>query len=942
MTIRVYINPPLIGPDRADGGVRRVIEAMHRYLPEHGVEIASAPDDADLINNHGTLLLTRPGVPMVSSCHGLYWADYDWPAWAHEANRRVCESLIRADACTAPSAWVAYALRRGGLFTPEVVYHGIDPNAWTTDADKLPVVLWNKARVDAISDPRPVNAVASMLPHVRFLSTFGEAAPNVRITGARPHAEMTELISRASVYLCTARETFGIGTLEAMAAGAVVVGYDYGGQREIIRNGETGLLVPPGDVQTLADAIEEAFAHRERLAANARQDVMERWTWPKRIAQYAALFTRVVDAAHVHRPRVSVVVTCHNLARYLPDALNSVYAQSEKDWECVIVDDASTDTTAAIAHEFCIRDARYRYVKTSDRKNVGLSEARNIGVRESHGRYVLPLDADDMLETHAIRRLAEALDTTPGLSVAYGGLDTISEDGGNQQVNPWPPATFDYYAQIAHLNQLPYASMVRRALIERMGGYRPRMWRAEDAEFWCRALSFGGRAQRVTDKSTLIYRIRSDSKGGKERQAHDGQGDPDGDWTQWVGGWAVAHTADAGRLARRTAGVGERPHLIPWAAHGPPPETVRFFAVRHGDFDMALISVVIPVGDGHERRVIDALDSLLAQTYPYWRAIVIDDTTRQQLDTPGAPYAEMVRSGGKRGAGAARNVGLADVRTPLVLFLDADDYLVPHALETMLRAWIAADGTRYIYSDGYHDDGQQITVAQAPDYRQRWWEMGALGSDDQHTITVLMRTDDARAVGFDEQLAGMEDRDFFIRCAINGRCGERVPLPLLVYRQHTGRRRAQSKRAAATLKARYDPYVQGETAMGGCCGTSDVSHLVLAAKGHLDALETERQNTLGISHAHGAHGGASPQPPSMVILRYTGTNRGAISFNGGGGRIYYGADTPIYRYAEVHVDDVDILLKSGAWAVPPTPAPETDVAAAVVAVQVQVTKEFGG
>ena len=82
--IQVYINPALAGEDRIEGGIRRVVEAQTKYLPEHGVGIASDPDNADIILNHGAMHLQRTDRPMVNCNHGLYWYDYKWPDWARK------------------------------------------------------------------------------------------------------------------------------------------------------------------------------------------------------------------------------------------------------------------------------------------------------------------------------------------------------------------------------------------------------------------------------------------------------------------------------------------------------------------------------------------------------------------------------------------------------------------------------------------------------------------------------------------------------------------------------------------------------------------------------------------------------------------------------------------------------------------------------------------
>ncbi len=80
-------------------------------------------------------------------------------------------------------------------------------------------VLWNKARADFVSDPDDMQKVAALLPDIKFHTTIGRKENNVHILNPMSFEKMKRVVSGAGVYLCTARETFGIGTLEAMSAG---------------------------------------------------------------------------------------------------------------------------------------------------------------------------------------------------------------------------------------------------------------------------------------------------------------------------------------------------------------------------------------------------------------------------------------------------------------------------------------------------------------------------------------------------------------------------------------------------------------------------------------------------------------------------------------------------------------------------------------------------
>lgn len=96
---------------------------------------------------------------------------------------------------------------------------------------------------------------------------------------------------------------------------------------------------------------------------------------------------------------VSVLVPCYNQARYLPDALASVLIQTHPHWECIIINDGSTDDTGEVAREWLARDDRFKYVY---KENGGLSSARNAGLKAAIGEYIQLLDADDVLEINKI------------------------------------------------------------------------------------------------------------------------------------------------------------------------------------------------------------------------------------------------------------------------------------------------------------------------------------------------------------------------------------------------------------------------------------------------------------------------------------------------------------------------------------------------------------
>lgn len=168
-----------------------------------------------------------------------------------------------------------------------------------------------------------------------------------------------------------------------------------------------------------------------------------------------------------------------------------------------------------------------------------------------------------------------------------------------------------------------------------------------------------------------------------------------------------------------------------------------------------MLTFVVACAPYHAEIVVRAIASVNAQSLPC-ACIVVHD-------------------GAQLGAGWSRNVGLSQVETPFVAFLDADDWIEPDFAEKCLRAY---DGARYVYTDWRLEDGG---VVRAP--KCAWDADGSW-----HVLTVLLPTVSVRAAGgFDERMRGGEDTDLFWHLTRAGLCGKRLPEALFHYGKH-GRR----------------------------------------------------------------------------------------------------------------------------------------------------------
>lgn len=196
---------------------------------------------------------------------------------------------------------------------------------------------------------------------------------------------------------------------------------------------------------------------------------------------------------HSSDPAVSVVIPCHDYGRYLPQALDSVLAQTFRDWELVIVDDGSTDDSAEVARSLV---ARYpeRRMRLVEQANAGVSAARNTGIAAATGRYILPLDADDVIAPTMLEKTTAILDGDPAITIASTDVFAFTEDDLPPQVLPLPAYSKDLLLQRLIMF---YCSLYRREAWEAVGGYNEAMRAGEDWDFWIGCAEQGFEAHHI-------------------------------------------------------------------------------------------------------------------------------------------------------------------------------------------------------------------------------------------------------------------------------------------------------------------------------------------------------------------------------------------------------------------------------------------------------------
>ena len=164
--------------------------------------------------------------------------------------------------------------------------------------------------------------------------------------------------------------------------------------------------------------------------------------------------------------RISIIVPCYNGEEFLRETLDCLQKQTIEDWECIIVNDGSTDNSIKILHEYEAKDSRYKVI---DKENEGPSVARNVAIAASSGKYILPLDADDLIAPSYAEKAIEYLEQHPNTKLVYCKAIYFGEKEGEWNLSDYS------YDEIPYGNCIFCSCVYRREDFDKTGGYNPNM-----------------------------------------------------------------------------------------------------------------------------------------------------------------------------------------------------------------------------------------------------------------------------------------------------------------------------------------------------------------------------------------------------------------------------------------------------------------------------------
>lgn len=422
-------------------------------------------------------------------------------------------------------------------------------------------------------------------------------------------------------------------------------------------------------------------------------------------------------------PRISVIMSVHNGEKHLLEAIRSIQRQTYNNFEFIIVDDASTDSTPAILDG--IDDPRIRVFR--NQCNIGLTRSLNKALKHCRGEFIARMDADDFSIPHRLASQSAYLENNPSVVLVGSAYYVMNDEDAIVAMVDVLTDPDDIYNDLIRQNWFGHGSvMIRKSCLCSVGGYDEEFIYAQDYDLFLRL----SETCKLANIAEPLYLWRKSQQGISLQKAQEQK--------------YFAMLARKRAVLRRSA----------TACHSSTP----------------LVSVIVPT---HNRpdMLREAIESILDQTFQDFEIIVVNDAGQDVepvVRSFNNPRIRYISHDTNKGLAATRNTAIRAARGKYIAYLDDDDIYYPEHLETLVNFLENRDGS-VAYTDAYRayqekcGDKYIITGRDVPysfdfDYDRIMY---------QNFVPVLCfmhRRDCIEATGyFDETMSSHEDWDLWIR-----------------------------------------------------------------------------------------------------------------------------------------------------------------------------------
>ncbi len=201
--------------------------------------------------------------------------------------------------------------------------------------------------------------------------------------------------------------------------------------------------------------------------------------------------------------KATFIVPCYNYGRFLNECLGSIQAQTAYGWECIVINNGSTDNTGEVAQTYATKDQRFQYHYTEQK---GVSHARNLAVSLAKGQFIMPVDADDKIAPDYLEKAMRVMEQKPDVKVVYCDAGLFGASAGQWSLPPYS------FKGLLTENSIFCTALFRKSDFIKAGGYNENMKEGfEDWDFWISMLKDGGEVYKLPEV-LFYYRIRPESR----------------------------------------------------------------------------------------------------------------------------------------------------------------------------------------------------------------------------------------------------------------------------------------------------------------------------------------------------------------------------------------------------------------------------------------------
>lgn len=211
---------------------------------------------------------------------------------------------------------------------------------------------------------------------------------------------------------------------------------------------------------------------------------------------------------------ISVIIPTYNRSNLIKETLNSVLAQSYKNWECIVVDDGSNDNTEELVKSYSKKDKRIKFYNRPQEKPKGASSCRNYGLEKSKGAFIQFLDSDDIISREKLSSQLKLLEKNPLNSIATCKWGTFKNDSDKSKIHQNLKAYNNFEEPLQFIKAMAvsicyfpqHAYLIRKSIILKAGNWNEYLSLNDDGEFMIRIII---NSQRIcfSEEGIAFYRL---------------------------------------------------------------------------------------------------------------------------------------------------------------------------------------------------------------------------------------------------------------------------------------------------------------------------------------------------------------------------------------------------------------------------------------------------